>query len=81
MFIFNVAISSKENISNIISFQYIANDAVGFRLSQGEKEANPKLLFVVIFVCFKFDFYIQFHFRSFYDSFIHVYLVLTVCLP
>ena len=52
MFIFNVVISTKENIYNIFRFQWSSNDAVGFRLLHWKNDARPKLFFVEIFVRF-----------------------------
>ena len=48
MFIFNM-VSTKEFFFLIINFQEIANDAVGVKLLQREKEAKTKPMFAVIF--------------------------------
>ena len=47
IFIFNAVRTGKENICNIIDFQWSANDAVGFRFLQLRRGVVSKLLFVV----------------------------------
>jgi len=47
-------------------------DLVFLQLGKGGARAAAKLLFAVIFVCFKLDLEIQFNFYSFQNLFIHV---------